>query len=43
MNTAILKLILLPAKRVINCIVSATGNGEWGAALAFACIYFGLE
>ncbi|MBN1189526.1 MAG: TrpB-like pyridoxal phosphate-dependent enzyme [Dehalococcoidales bacterium] len=43
MNTAIPQAFYASGQKGINCIVSATGNGEWGSALANACSYFGLK
>ena len=43
MNTAIPQAYFAARDPEVKCIVSATGNGEWGASLATACNRFGLK
>jgi tryptophan synthase beta chain len=43
MNTALPQAYYASKEKGVKCIVTATGNGEWGAALAIACNYFGLK
>jgi len=43
MNTAVPQAYYASQEKGVNCVVTATGNGEWGAALAIACNYFGLK
>lgn len=43
MNTAVPQAFYASREKGVGCIISATGNGEWGAALAIACNYFGLK
>lgn len=41
MNTAVAQAYYAARERVER-LVTATGNGEWGASLAIACNYFGI-
>lgn len=43
MNTAVAQAYYAVQDEGVKCMVSATGNGEWGAALAIACNYFGIQ
>jgi tryptophan synthase beta chain len=43
MNTALPQAYYASREKGVKCVVTATGNGEWGAALAIACNYFGLK
>lgn len=43
MNTAIAQAYYAVRDEDVKCIVTATGNGEWGASLATACNYFGIQ
>ncbi len=43
MNTAIPQAFFASRDKNTRCIISATGNGEWGSSLAIACNYFGLK
>ncbi|MDD4874386.1 MAG: TrpB-like pyridoxal phosphate-dependent enzyme [Dehalococcoidales bacterium] len=43
MNTAIAQAYYAAQDKDIKCVVTATGNGEWGASLATACTYFGIK
>jgi tryptophan synthase beta chain len=43
MNTAVVQAYYAAQEESIKRIVTATGNGEWGASLAIACSYFGIQ
>ena len=43
MNTAVAQAYYAVQDEGVKCMVTATGNGEWGAALAIACNYFGIQ
>jgi tryptophan synthase beta chain len=43
MNTAVAQAYYAVKDEDVKRIVTATGNGEWGAALAIACNYFGIQ
>jgi tryptophan synthase beta chain len=43
MNTAVAQAYYAVQDENVKRIVTATGNGEWGAALAIACNYFGIQ
>ena len=43
MNTAISQAYYAAHDEDVKCVVTATGNGEWGASLATACNYFGIQ
>lgn len=42
MNTAIAQAYYAAQDNNVKCIVTATGNGEWGASLATSCNFFGI-
>jgi len=43
MNTAVVQAYYAAQEENVKRIVTATGNGEWGASLAIACNYFGIQ
>ncbi len=43
MNTAVAQAYYAVQDEGVKCMVTATGNGEWGASLAIACNYFGIR
>jgi len=43
MNTAVAQAYYAVQDEGVECMVTATGNGEWGASLAIACNYFGIR
>jgi len=43
MNTAVVQTYYAAQEESVKRIVTATGNGEWGASLAIACSYFGIQ
>jgi tryptophan synthase beta chain len=43
MNTAVAQAYYALHEESVKRIVTATGNGEWGASLAIACNYFGIQ
>jgi len=43
MNTAVAQAYYAVQDEGVEYMVTATGNGEWGAALAIACNYFGIQ
>jgi len=43
MNTAIAQVYYASHDKKVSSVISATGNGEWGAALAIACNRYGLK
>ncbi|MFA5316927.1 MAG: TrpB-like pyridoxal phosphate-dependent enzyme [Dehalococcoidales bacterium] len=43
MNTAVAQAYYAARDKDVKCLVTATGNGEWGASLATACNYFNLK
>jgi len=43
MNTAVVQAYYAAQEESVKRIVTATGNGEWGASLAIACSYFGIQ
>ncbi len=43
MNTALPQAYYASREKGVRCLVTAAGNGEWGAALTIACNYFGLK
>jgi predicted alternative tryptophan synthase beta-subunit len=40
MNTAIAQAHYAAHNENVKCVVTATGNGEWGASLATGCNFF---
>jgi tryptophan synthase beta chain len=43
MNTAVAQAYYALHEESVKRIVTATGNGEWGASLAIACNHFGIQ
>jgi tryptophan synthase beta chain len=43
MNTAVVQAYYAAREESIKRIVTATGDGDWGASLAIACNYFGIQ
>ncbi len=43
MNTAVAQAYYAAQEKGVKRIVTATGNGEWGAAMAIACNYFDIQ
>jgi tryptophan synthase beta chain len=43
MNTAVVQAYYASPEDDVKRLVTATGNGEWGASLAIACNYFGIQ
>jgi tryptophan synthase beta chain len=43
MNTAVVQAYYAAQEDSVKRLVTATGNGEWGASLAIACNYFGIQ
>jgi tryptophan synthase beta chain len=43
MNTAVAQAHYAVQEESVKRMVTATGNGEWGASLAIACNYFGIQ
>ena len=43
MNTAVAETYYAVQEEGVKRIVTATANGEWGASMAVACNYFGIQ
>lgn len=43
MNTAVVQAYYAAQEESVKRIVTATGDGDWGASLAIACNYFGIQ